>query len=192
MRLKMAENSLFAILLRKPWWISMMIAVAVAAAAGVMLPRAYAVYGISGGFPFVVIGIIAAVRQWQAPPAAAIGRTRETVMAMNWREFADALETAWRREGYTVTRLTGAADFELEKEGRRTLACGKRWKAASAGIEPLRELQAAADRLGAHGCLYIGLGQVTDNARRFAGEHGIRLLGDGDLAVLLRGMVRSA
>lgn len=191
MKLKMSENSLFAILLRKPWWISIAIAAVVSLAASMLFPRAYAVYGVSAGFPFLVIGVIAAVRQWRAPGAALVAHTLESVTAMSWRDFANAIEAAYRRDGYEVKRREGGADFEIAKDGRKTVVSGKRWKAANTGVEPLRELAAAAESCGAHDKFYITVGQLSDNARRYADEQGIRVLREAALAELLRGMVRA-
>ncbi len=186
MKLKMAENSLFAILLRKPWWISVLIAVVLALAASAMLPRAYAAYGIWSGLPFLAIGIVAAFRQWQAPSAARIAHTVERVRAMSWREFADALEQAYRSQGYEVARRAGAADFELGAGSGRTLLAAKRWKAAGTGVEALRELHAAAAACGAQESLYVTLGELSDNARQFAVEKNIRVLRGAELAALLK------
>lgn len=191
MKLKMSENSLFAILLRKPWWISIAIAAVVSLAASMLFPRAYAVYGVSAGFPFFVIGLIAAVKQWRAPGAALVAHTRDTVSAMSWRDFADAIEAAYRRDGVEVTRREGGADFVITKDGRKSVVSGKRWKAANTGVEPLRELVAAAESCGAHDKVYITVGQLSDNARRYADEQGIRVLREAALAELLRGMVRA-
>lgn len=191
MKLKMSENSLFAILLRKPWWISILIASVVSLAASMMFPRQYAAYGISAGFPFFVIGIIAAVKQWRAPGSALVAQTLEAVSAMSWRDFADAIEAAYRRDGYEVKRRDGGADFEIEKDGRRAVVSGKRWKAANTGVEPLRELVTAAESCGAHDRLYITVGQLSENARRYADEQRIRVLRESALAELLRGMVRA-
>lgn len=189
MKLKMSENSLFAILLRKQWWISILIGTVLSLAASMLFPRAYAVYGVSAGFPFFVIGIIAVVRQWRAPGAALVAHTREAVAGMAWRDFADAIEAAYRRDGYEVKRRQGGADFEIVKDGRKTAVCGKRWKAASTGIEPLRELAAAAEACGAHDRIYITIGQLSDNARSYANEQNVRVLREAELAELLRGMV---
>ena len=41
MKLKMSENSLFAILLRSPWWISMVLVAVFALASGALLPAPY-------------------------------------------------------------------------------------------------------------------------------------------------------
>lgn len=190
MKLKMAENSLFAILLRKPWWISLLIAALLSVAAGAVLPRQFRIYGISAGLPFLVIGIIAFVRQLRAPSAAQIAQTSATVATMTWRDFANALEAAFRRDGYEVTREAGpAADFMIIRDGSIALVSGKRWKAASTGIEPLRALHAAAEARGARESIFISAGQLSDNARDFAAENKIRVIQAAGLARLLQGMV---
>jgi restriction system protein len=106
---------------------------------------------------------------------------------MSWDEFAAAMEEAYRREGYVVTRLNGAqADLQLMKEGwRTTLVACKRWKATRTGIEPLRELDAARRKGDAHECIYVAAGEVTDTARAFAAEKGIRLVDGAELARML-------
>ena len=75
MKFKMAEKSLFAILLRSPWWISFAIAVAFGLASKALLPAQYFVFGALGGLPFVVIGVIAAWRQFSAPSTAHVEGT---------------------------------------------------------------------------------------------------------------------
>ena len=67
MKLKMARNSLFAVLLRSPWWISFALVLLVALASRALLPEQYVLFGVMGGFPFLVIGGIAAYRQLRAP-----------------------------------------------------------------------------------------------------------------------------
>lgn len=192
MKLKMAKNSLFAVLLRSPWWISMLVAAAFALVAWAALPEQYVAYGIFGGTPFFVIGIIAACRQLRAPSAARVADTLQSVGAMSWRDFSSAIEDAFRRDGYTVTRLdSAAADFAIAKSGRTALVACKRWKAASTGIEPLRNLHAAAEAQEAHESIYITTGDVTDNARRFVVEKNIRVMRDAELTLLLRGMARA-
>lgn len=189
MKLKMAENSLFAILLRKPWWISLLIAAVLALAMAAMMPKGLAAYGISAGLPFLVIAIIAFVRQLRTPSAAQVAHTQQAVAALSWRDFAGAAEAAFRRDGYEVARHPGpAADFVLTRDGQRTLVSCKRWKAARNGIEPLRDLQAAAAASDARACIFITAGALTDNARRFAGETNIRVLQGAELAKLFEGM----
>ena len=75
MKLKMAENSLFAILLRSPWWVSVAVALAILALARALLPPAYVPFGAMGAVPMLVIGAMAALRQWRTPSPAQVEQT---------------------------------------------------------------------------------------------------------------------
>ena len=184
---KLNENSLFAILLRSPWWISVAIACAMTAIALALLPEAYRLFGAITGLPFLVIGCIAAWKQWEAPSNARIDKTLEAVRAMSWVEFSRVMESAYRRQGYGVSAVRGAADFEITKEGRTALVHCKRWKVARTGVDALSELHAMKEARDAHECIYVAAGEITDNARIFAAKHGIRLVGGAELARLLPG-----
>ncbi|MGD9944970.1 MAG: restriction endonuclease [Burkholderiaceae bacterium] len=190
----MAPNSLFAILLRSQWWISIAIAAVIAVLSQLLLPTGYVIVGAVAALPFLGIGLVRAWRQAQQPSAARISGTVAALGALGWSEFADLLEQGLRRDGYSVERLDGrsAADFRLIKAGRISLMSGKRWKAARTGIEPLRELQAMADTGDAHDCIYVATGQITDQARRFAGKHRIRIFEGPQLAPLLQGLLTPA
>src|SRR5205814_4952026 len=97
-----------------------------------------------------------------------------------------ALEAGWRREGYEVTRAQGGAqvDLELRRGGRLSLVGCRRWKAVRTGVEPLRELQAAARGREAQELVYVAAGEVTGQARAFAHESGIRIVSGAELAAL--------
>ena len=188
----MAERSLFAILLRSSWWISIAIALALAAAAMALLPAAYRVVGAISGVPFVVIGVMAAVRQWRAPSAVQVTRTREAIATMPWPAFAKALEDAFLRDGYNVTPGSSApVDFVLERAGRTMFVSARRWKSARLGVELLRALHAARDAGDAGDAAdapCICLGELTDSARAFAAEHRITVWQATELAQALRGL----
>jgi len=189
--MELNKNSLFAILLRSPWWISIAVAAGLFAVARMLLPEAYALYAIFVALPFFVIGCYAGWQQLRAPGAERIAATLESLRGLSWDAFSAALEDAYRRDGYSVTRLnTPGADLELTKSGRVTLVGCKRWKVARAGIEPLRELDAARQAREAHECIYVAAGDITDNATAFAAEKNIRLLHGADLAKLLPGTKR--
>ena len=176
----MHPNSLFAVLLRSPWWISLAVAGGVVAGLRLVLPTAYAVFA---ALPFAVIAGYAGWRQWRTPGPAKL----EALRARSWDEFAAALESAFRREGYAVSRLDGRqADLELERGGRTVLVACKRWKVARTGVEPLRELHAARRKRVAAECIYIAAGDVTVNALAFSAQHGVRLMRGAELASLLR------
>jgi restriction system protein len=182
----MAENSLFAILLRSPWWASLGIALGLALLMRLLLPEQYAVAGMLGAFPFVVIAAMAAWKQLRAPSAAQVSKTLERLQAMSSREFADALEAAFRAQGHDVRRINApGADLELTLGHKRTVVGFKRWKAATVGVEALRELHAAQSRLDADASLYVAAGAVSEKAGDFARESRVQLVRPAELATLL-------
>ena len=189
MKLRMAKNSLFAILLRSPWWISVAIAAGIALISKAALPEKFVIYGIISGWPFLVIGMIAAWKQFRAPSPARVTATLEKISAMSWRDFSGVVEDAFRQDGYSVAKLSGPeADFAISKAGKTALVSCKRWKAARSGIEPLRDLQTAMEKQEAHEGIYLTTGAVSDNARRFALEKKVQVVQGADLARMLLAM----
>jgi len=185
----MAPNSLFAVLLRSPWWISFGITAGFVVIAYALLPADYALAGALGSAPFFVIGCIAAWRQLRAPSAKRVASTLEGIRAMTWNAFSEALQQAFRRDGYEVARHVGpAADLKITKNGRVSLVSCKRWKAARTGVEPLRELTAARDAADAHDCIYVVAGDLTEQAVSFAAGNRVRVLQGVELAMLLPGV----
>lgn len=177
MKLKMSENSLFAILLRSPWWISLLVVAGFTLLSFALLPKPYVGLGVMGGLPFLVIGILAARKQWRAPSQVRVTETLTRAGAMSWRDFSAWIETTYQQQGHTVTRLNSpAADFKVVKGGRATLVSCKRWKAANQGVEALRDLVAAKEAQEAQQCTYLSLAPVSDTARRFAKAQGVSLL----------------
>jgi len=178
------------VLLRSPWWISFAVAAGVFMVAQWIFARFSMpeLYAYAVPLPFVVIGAYAAWQQLRAPSAEQLAKTLESLRAQSWDRFSAALEQAFRRDGYEVSRLgIAGADFELRKAGRTSLVGCKRWKVARAGVEPLRDLDAARLAREAHDCIYVAAGEITDNARAFASEKNIRLLQGAELAKLLPG-----
>jgi restriction system protein len=182
------KNSLFAVLLRSPWWVSFAVAAVTIVLSRFVLVRFefHEFYAVFVALPFLVIGSVAGWQQLRAPSAEQVAATLESLRSRSWDEFSSALEGAFRGDGYGVSRLdTAGADFELSKAGRVSLVGCKRWKVARAGIEPLRDLDAARQARDAHECIYVAAGEITDNARAFAAEKNIRLLQGAELAKLL-------
>jgi len=189
MKIPMAKNSLFAVLLRSRWWISACIGVVLSSVAWALLPAEYRVAGALSPFPFYVIAAMAAWRQRHAPSEARVEQTARALGSMAWPACAALLEQAFRRDGYSVRRSAGSiVDFELERKGRTMLVAARRWKAAKSGVEPLRELQAARDARGSPDALWIGLGELSDAARAYAAEQRIAVWQLPELAEVLRGL----
>ena len=183
MKLKMHKDSLFGLLLRSPWWVSALLAVAITLALRFVVPIEFAVFA---ALPIVGIAGYVGWRQLRAPSPKRIAATLERLRAMPWEEFAREIGEVFGREGCTVKALAGPqADFELVLGERVTLVACKRWKATRTGIEPLRELEAARSARGAHKCTYFAAGEVTEQARAFAGEKNIRLVEGQELGKML-------
>ena len=184
MKLKMHDNSLFALLLRSGWWWSALLAAGVIAAVRMFVPTVYAVFA---ALPFIVISAIVGWRQLRSPSAKSIEATLARLRSLSSEQFAVELEAALKREGYGVTRIAHAhADYELEEGGRKLLLACKRWKATRTGAEPLRELKEACRTREDCDGIYVSAVDVTDKARAFAAENRIELIEAQGLAKLLR------
>ena len=179
----MAKRSLFAILSRSPWWLSVLIAAALFMVVRQFMPD-YA--ALASTLPLLAVAGYAGWRQSRELSPERIAEALAALRAMSWQEFAAIMEAAFRSDGYAVVALNrGAADFELRKSGRVALAACKRWKVAQTGIEPLRELLLAKESAGAQECIYVAAGDVSQNARQFATQEDIRLLCEAELAQFL-------
>jgi len=178
----MHQNSLFAVLLRSPWWVSLLVAVGLAALLRMFLPLEFALFG---GLPFLVIAAVSGWRQLRRPGPKRIAATLERARALSADAFCAALEEGFRRQGYGARRGDGAADLVLTQKGIVSVVGCRRWKAARTGIEPLREFDAATSESGAHKRIYVAVGEVSDNARAFAAKKAIRLVQEEELAGLL-------
>ena len=183
----MAKNSLFAILLRSPWWISLLVAAVLIIIGLAALPPAYAPFPVFAAIPFLAIAGIAAWKQRGKPSPARVEQTASALAALSWPAFADALEAALRRDGCEVRRLDGAAaDFEVTRAGGgRALLAARRWKAAHTGVEPLQRLEAARASAGAGTSIYVALGAPSAPARDYAARHNISFMDAEALARLL-------
>ena len=64
MKFRISENSLYAVLMRSPWWVSFMVGAAVFALVRLFMEPVYAAFATT---PFVGIGVFAAWRQLRVP-----------------------------------------------------------------------------------------------------------------------------
>ena len=187
MKFKMAENSLFAILLRSRWWISFAVGAAWALLAAALVPQPYKIVAILGSLPFWALGFVAFVRQYDQPTPEQQRALLELAAQDNWGNFANHLERAWTVEGYEVERTkSDAADFVLRRQGKTTLVLAKRWKAGTHGVEPLRALHQAMVAQQCDASAYVCIGALQDTAQRFADEHNMAILQGQTLATLLQ------
>ncbi len=187
MALQISDKSLFARLLRAPWWVSFIVAVFVGAAAFALFPKDLKAAGALSSVPFIVIGLIAAWKQRGTLSPKQVEDALQKLGAMSAREFTDALAAAYERDGYKVERFTKpGADLAIEKQGYTTIVSCKRWKAANHGVEPMRELLTAMEKADTGRGIYVALNSVSDAAAQFAAKNGIRVLFGNELATLTK------
>lgn len=169
------KNSLFSILLRSPWWASLLIAVGLFFASRMFLPPVAAA---ASTFPWVALAIYGAWQQMKVPSAARVAETLERLRGMSWEAFSALVADGFRRAGYEVTiSKGGAADMELRKQGYVTLVACRRWKVAQVGIAPMRELLAARESNEVRSVIFITTGELSPQAAAFAAEKNLSVLG---------------
>ena len=185
MKFKMSDKSLFAILLHSPWWYSFLIAAVLLLLARVFLPEAIRAVGMLSSIPFAVLGFIAAWRQRDKPSPERVSMALDQLAKMSWKQFLPIMEQAFVQQGFSVTTLnSNSADLQLEKSGRVTLVSCKRWKAATLGVEVLRDLKAMQVSEEASYAACISLSLPTGVALKFAKENAIQLICQDELASL--------
>ena len=186
MQLKMRENSVFARLLRSPWWISILIAAFISLAVPAIFAARFAHFGVFIALPFFGIGIYRAYRQMRETSPRDIAMTEEAIREMSPRDFLALLTEAYTDGGYAVTPSKGkAADLKLERDSRVTLVSCKRVKAASTALEPLKSLVASGETQEVARLIYLTMGDVSAEAKSYASEHRIEILGCETLAEIL-------
>lgn len=179
----MRKDTLFHILSRQPWWVTLLVAF-------VMFWIAYAIFPRVAPFisiPFVALAGYIGFRQWREGSPADAGDQLARMRAMSWDEFSRALTAAYRKQGYTVLPPDGAGhDFKLVRNGQSILLQCRRWKVNQVGEGPLRELARALHNHDAARGICVAAGDFSARARRFAANEPITLLTGAELAQLMR------
>ncbi len=185
--LRMHPRSLFAVLLRRPWWHSALIGLTLGLVAGALAPDGWRGMALMTGLPFLIVAAVAGWRGIDAPGAAEVERTAQALRGLGWPAFSQQLQDAFARDGWAVQRVDAPShDFVLERRGQRMLVAARRWKSAHLGLEPLRVLQAARERGEGDDALCITLGAPSDAALQFAAAQRVALWQAEELARALR------
>ena len=178
----MAKDTLFHLLSRQPWWITVLVALAV-------FWIAYAIFPPIAPFapvPFVLLAIYIAFVQWRRGAPQDVAQRLSELRAMPWDTFSAALTRAYAKQGYTVLPPEGRGyDFKLVKDGRITLLQCRRWKVNQVGAGPVRELARAVDQSEASRGICIAAGEFSAPARSFAAGEPITLVAGNDLVELI-------
>ncbi|MDZ5687878.1 restriction endonuclease, partial [Achromobacter xylosoxidans] len=84
----MSQNSIFAVLLRSPWWMSAGVALLLSVGGFAALPLEYAAMGVFAAVPFAVIAIIAAYRQLRGTLGARVEEGGEDTTGRSWPKLS--------------------------------------------------------------------------------------------------------
>lgn len=177
------QTTLFQVLARQPWWITILVAFG-------MFWIAYAVYPPVAPFfalPFAVLGIYIGIKQWRTGVPSDPSEQLAAMRQMSWESFSAAVCEGYRRQGYAVTgSRENGYDFSLARDGRVTLLQCRRWKVNQVGAEPVRELARAVDRAQAFRGICIATGEFSLPARKIAAAEPVALVSGGELVRLIK------
>lgn len=191
MAFKMAKNSLFAVLLRSPWWYSVLIGLVLIAISSVIAGGQYVALGVFSALPFFGIAGFNGYKQSQLPSQKRIQDVDQQARKMSSGQIAAKIAESYVEARYDSVVVKGhAADLELTRGNRTILLSSKRFKVANTGIEPLKQLVAAGENSEATGYLYVALGEISATARDYAKRNNIELIEADSLAAFFDGKVQ--
>lgn len=191
MAFKMAKGSLFAVLLRSPWWYSVLIGLFILLVSLAVTDAQYITLSIAGSMPFFAIGGYAGFKQLQQPSQKRVLEVSQQAKNMSAEIISEKIAANYIKSGYQSSAFDGnGADLELVRGDQKLLLCSKRFKAANTGIEPLKRLVAAGEATEAIGYLYLTLGEVTASAHNYAQENNIEIIQSGRLTMLFDGKAK--
>jgi restriction system protein len=177
-----AKESLFQILLRQPWWVTLVVAFLVFAITRLIYPPVAPF----AAFPFVVLCGIIAFRQFRGAAPLDAHERLEKLRAMDWDEFSARITHAYRKRGYAVHAASARDyDFRLTKDSRVTLLQCRRWKVNQVGVGPLRELLKAVEREDASHGICIAAGDFSAPARALIATEPVTLIAGAELVALV-------
>lgn len=177
----MAKRTLFAILSEQPWWVSLLVALALFGIAYQFAPQ----YAFFVALPFFVVTAWIAWKQIGGVSAAEAIERLTALREMSWEDFRAAVSAGYRRQGYTVEEARdNAFDLRLNRGTQVTLVQCRRWKVNQVGVGAVRELFEAAQTSDAYDCVCISTGEFSAAAVEYARDKRISLVNGTALAAL--------
>lgn len=188
MAFRLAENSLFAILLRSPWWYSACAGLFFITLSGIIAGGKFLPLGVFIALPFLGIAGYAAYKQSKLPSQKRVLEVDQQARKMPHTEIAQKIASRYIEQGYDSKPFkSNRTDFELTRSYRKILLSSKRFKAANTGIEPLKQLVAIGEPEEATGYLYVALGEISAAARDYAKQNNIEIIQAHRLAAIFDG-----
>ena len=191
MAFKMAKGSLFAVLLRSPWWYSVLIGLFFITASLPIADGKYVIFGITVALPFFGIAAYSAYKQSKRPSQKRVVEVAEQAWTMRASEITEKIANRYIESGYESKLYRGnAAELELTRGHRIVLLSSKRFKVGNTGVDPLKQLVAAGEAAEATSYLYVALGEISSAARTYASQNNIELIQANELTAFFDGQVQ--
>ncbi len=191
MAFKISENSLFAVLLRSPWWYSVLAGLLIIAITMVLFGGRYVVLGLFGAIPFFGIAAVAGFKQSKLPIKKRIQEIDEQARAMPAPDIAKKIADSYEQRRFDVEKLDKKGAELLLIRGNQTIGLSsKRFKVANTGIEPLKQLVEIGNKREATGYLYVALGSLSAAAADYAKQNDIEIIQASKLAAYFDGQVQ--
>ncbi|HEV7803827.1 MAG TPA: restriction endonuclease [Burkholderiales bacterium] len=179
----MAKETLFRILLRQPWWVTLLVALAMFGAAQAIFPPVAPFMAL----PFAGLAVYIAFRQWTGKSPVDADERLASLRGMSWEEFSALVADAYGRRGYGVTPAERPGyDFTLTKGGRITLLHCRRWRVNQVGVGPVRDLARAVQREEVSNGICISAGTFSAPAQKLVATEPVTLLFGTELVELVR------
>jgi len=126
----------------------------------------------------------------QTAAATSDAELLKQMRSIDWFQFEQLVALVYRKQCYAVSRRGGAnpdggIDMIIEKDGTRTAVQCKHWKTWNVGVKAVREFLGALTASGIQRGLFVTLSGYTGEAKQLADKHGITILNEADLAVML-------
>jgi len=197
------NTSFFNLLTEAPWWASVVVAAITYVGLTHILPNIETgnpiVDMIFKSFPyagplFAIIFLLA------APFAFFNGRRKskllddqqdiDSIKALSWKEFEELVAEAYRRQGFRIIENgfgpDGGVDVKLIKDNQTTLVQCKQWRSKNVGVAVIREMFGVMTAENASKVVIICCGGFTRDAKSFAENKPIELVGGTELLSIVK------
>ncbi len=191
MAFKFSENSLFAVLLRSPWWYSVLIGLFFIALSMVLFDGRYVLLGLFSAMPFFGIAGFAGFKQAKLPSKNRVREIAEQAPKMQAAEIAEKIADNYRQRRFDVEKLNSkGSELFLERGNQKIVLSSKRFKVGNTGVEPLKQLLELGSKHEARRYLYVVLGEISKAATEYAQQNDIEIIRANTLAAYFDGQVQ--
>ena len=143
--------------------------------------------------PFVVVAGVAAFNAYYRRRLLDGQTGLETLRALSWQDFERLVGESYRRQGYVVEEVGGAApdggiDLVLHRQDGKVIVQCKRWKSAQVGVSLIREFYGVTVAENVERGIFVTTGVFTPDATEFARGKPLELVDGAQLAKLVQGL----